>query len=289
MIDPSDVELAAMKKCLKAFGEAAGEIGFTKPLGDYSEAEALQVIDAIVTCYTEAMVAHHEASKYPPVRGMTPAPDPLANPFADLEDDLPWEEPKGGSHDRLQLLIEHLRSGHRPGRRRDAAGRARQSERQYLGASRLGVACERALQFEYAKAPIDHGRDTLAGCCASSSAAMSWRTAWSRGCGTRALTCAPARPTASSSVSRWHGRLQGHIDGVIVGGPEGFAYPALWENKCLGNKSWRELEKKASLSPSRSTPRKWRSTKPISNCTSTRRSSRHSTPTRWRSTPSRAL
>lgn len=95
MIDPSDVELAAMKKCLKAFGEAAGEISFTKPLGDYSEAEALQVIDAIVTCYTEAMVAHHETSKYPPVRGMTPAPDPLANPFADLEDDLPWEEPKG--------------------------------------------------------------------------------------------------------------------------------------------------------------------------------------------------
>ena len=37
-----------------------------------------------------------------------------------------------------------------------------------------------------------------------------------------------------------HGR---HIDGVIVGGPEGFAYPALWENKCLGNKSWRDLEK----------------------------------------------
>lgn len=39
------------------------------------------------------------------------------------------------------------------------------------------------------------------------------------------------------------GRLQGHIDGVIVGGPEGFTYPALWENKCLGSKSWRDLEK----------------------------------------------
>ena len=37
--------------------------------------------------------------------------------------------------------------------------RASQSERQYLGASRLGVACERALQFEYARASIDHGRD----------------------------------------------------------------------------------------------------------------------------------
>ena len=91
MIDPSDIELASMKMCLKAFGEAAGEIGFTKPLGDYSEAEALRVIDAIVTRYTEAMVEHHEATKFPPVRGMPPTPNPLANPFADLEDDLPWE------------------------------------------------------------------------------------------------------------------------------------------------------------------------------------------------------
>ncbi|MFN7159728.1 MAG: DUF6511 domain-containing protein [Erythrobacter cryptus] len=94
MIDPSDVELAAMKKCLKAFGEAASEIGFDKPLSAYSEAEALAVIDAIVTCYTEAMVAHHEEAKFPPVRGLPPTPDPLANPFADLEDDLPWESEK---------------------------------------------------------------------------------------------------------------------------------------------------------------------------------------------------
>lgn len=37
MIDPSDAEIAAMQKCLKAFGEAAGEIGFERPLGSYSE------------------------------------------------------------------------------------------------------------------------------------------------------------------------------------------------------------------------------------------------------------
>ena len=30
------------------------------------------------------------------------------------------------------------------------------------------------------------------------------------------------------------GRLRGHVDGVLIGGPEGFSYPALWENKCLG-------------------------------------------------------
>ena len=90
MIDPSDVELAAMRKCLKAFGAAAESIGFDKPLGAYSEHEALRVIDAIVTCYTEAMVEHHEATKYPPVRGLK---HPVSDPFADLEDDLPWEEP----------------------------------------------------------------------------------------------------------------------------------------------------------------------------------------------------
>ena len=88
MIDPSDLEIVSMRKCLKAFGEAAGEIGFDKPLGAYSETEALRVIDAIVTCYTDAMVVAHEASKYPPMRGINA---PVSDPFADLADDLPWE------------------------------------------------------------------------------------------------------------------------------------------------------------------------------------------------------
>ncbi|KOF54980.1 hypothetical protein AD428_00430 [Achromobacter sp. DMS1] len=94
MINPSDVERAAMRQCLKAFGGAAGEIGFDKPLGDYSESEALRVIDAIVTCWSEAMVSHHEATKFPPVRGLPATPDPLApeaaNPFADFNDDIPF-------------------------------------------------------------------------------------------------------------------------------------------------------------------------------------------------------
>jgi hypothetical protein len=88
MIDPSDAELAAMKQCLKAFGGAASEIGFQKPLGDYSEKEALRVVDAIVTCYTEAMIEHHEATRHPPIRGLRA---PEANAFSDLKDDLPWE------------------------------------------------------------------------------------------------------------------------------------------------------------------------------------------------------
>jgi hypothetical protein len=73
------METAAMKACLRPFGEAAGEIGFDKPLGHYSEAEALAVVNAIVTTYLEVM-------------GKAQARAEASGPFADLEDDLPWEE-----------------------------------------------------------------------------------------------------------------------------------------------------------------------------------------------------
>ena len=96
MVDATPLEKAAMRTCLKFFGEAASAIGFDKPLGAYSEAEALSVISAIVTGYVEAMTVHHEQSKYPPVHlpGGTSVSDPIApgaiDTFADLED-LPWE------------------------------------------------------------------------------------------------------------------------------------------------------------------------------------------------------
>lgn len=101
MVDATPLEQAAMRMCLRFFGEAAGAIGFDKPLGAYSEAEAMMVIDAIVTAYVDEMAAQHERSKYPPVRmpGTAPIHDPIresaqtaaGNPFADMKDDLPWE------------------------------------------------------------------------------------------------------------------------------------------------------------------------------------------------------
>ena len=87
MIDATEIELASMRSCLKAFGEAANQIGFERALASYSESEALLVIRAIVTCWTESMAKHHESSKYPPLRGATAVSDPLAS----LTDDLPWE------------------------------------------------------------------------------------------------------------------------------------------------------------------------------------------------------
>lgn len=95
MIDASEIERAAMRDCLKAFGAAAEAIGFNKPLSAYSEAEAMTVIDAIVTRYTEALAEHHEQASTPPLRGV-PVGEVVRDPFADLKDDLPWDEPKGG-------------------------------------------------------------------------------------------------------------------------------------------------------------------------------------------------
>ncbi len=92
MLNMTEIERSAMHHCLRAFGDAAGAIGFTKPLGDYSESEALMVIDAIVTCFTQTMVEHHEKSKYPPMRGLPEVADPMANPFADMENDCPWKD-----------------------------------------------------------------------------------------------------------------------------------------------------------------------------------------------------
>lgn len=91
MIDATEIELASMRSCLKAFGEVAGEIGFEKALASYNEDEALLVIRAIVTCWTDSMANYHETSKYPPLRGATAAPDPLAS----LSDDLPWDTSRG--------------------------------------------------------------------------------------------------------------------------------------------------------------------------------------------------
>lgn len=122
--------------------------------------------------------------------------------------------------------------------------RSAEVPRDYLGASRLGVSCARALQYEFAKAPVDPGRDTdgrLLRIFKRGHVMEDCMVDWLRAAGFDLRTRKANGDQFGFSAAG--GRLQGHIDGVIVGGPEGFAYPALWENKCLGSKSWRDLEK----------------------------------------------
>ena len=75
MLDPTEAEIIAMRRCLKPLGDATSAIGINRPLASYSQDEALRLINAVVTTYVAAMVQEHERSKYPPVRMQLSTPD----------------------------------------------------------------------------------------------------------------------------------------------------------------------------------------------------------------------
>ena len=60
MIDPSDMEIAAMQSCLTPLGEYVSFIGIQRPLADYSRDEVLGLIDVVITNYQERMLDEHE-------------------------------------------------------------------------------------------------------------------------------------------------------------------------------------------------------------------------------------
>ena len=60
MIDPSDMELAAMASCLAPLGEYVASIGMQRPLADYRKEEVLMLIEVVISAYQERMLAEHE-------------------------------------------------------------------------------------------------------------------------------------------------------------------------------------------------------------------------------------
>lgn len=60
MIDPSEMEIAAMQSCLAPLGDYVASVGMTKGLNAYSKKEVLGLIDVIVTAYQEKMTIEHE-------------------------------------------------------------------------------------------------------------------------------------------------------------------------------------------------------------------------------------
>jgi len=137
--------------------------------------------------------------------------------------------------DRMQALVDAALEAER-----DAT-----APREYLGASRLGAACERQLQYEYVKAPVDHGRNfsgRLLRIFERGHRSEDMVIRWLRLAGFMLKTEGKDGQQFGFSVA--DGKLRGHCDGVLLAGPEGFAYPALWECKCLGAKSWNDLAKK---------------------------------------------
>jgi hypothetical protein len=117
-----------------------------------------------------------------------------------------------------------------------------QPKRTYLGASRLGEHCARKLQYEFLQTPTDqsfsgqqlrtfaigHHLETLV-------------IKWLKEGGFDVRTRNNAGEQFSFSVA--NNRVSGHIDGVIVAGPEGYAYPALFECKTMNTRSWKDTVK----------------------------------------------
>lgn len=122
--------------------------------------------------------------------------------------------------------------------------------RSYLGGSRLGHACERALQFEFVKAPKDEGADfdgRLLRIFGIGHALEDVAVAWLRRAGFDLYTRRGGGEHGEQfGFSVAGGRIRGHVDGVLAGGPTipGMAFPALWECKTMSAKSWRETSSK---------------------------------------------
>jgi hypothetical protein len=129
------------------------------------------------------------------------------------------------------------------------AENAGRTPRDYLGGSRLGHACERALQFEFTATPKDEGQGfsgQLLRIFAIGHLLEDLAVAWLRQARFDLYTRRGHRPDGGQfGFSIAGGRIRGHVDGIIAGGPDGFglAVPALWECKTMNAKNWRACVK----------------------------------------------
>ena len=126
------------------------------------------------------------------------------------------------------------------------AENAGHEKRRYLGGSRLGVSCERALQFEYVDAPVDVGAEFLGRTLRIfevGHALEDLAIRWLRLAGFDLYT--RNREGGQFGFSVAGGRIRGHVDGILAGGPPlpGLSYPALWECKTMNAKNWRACVK----------------------------------------------
>lgn len=127
-----------------------------------------------------------------------------------------------------------------------AMARARDAEpvRDYLGASALGGACERAIQYQHLQVQPDPGKGfppRVLRCFERGRWAEDFVIGLLKRAGFVLLEHDPDSGEQWAFVDMG-GRVRGHADGVLVmWRGEGMApvpLPAVWECKCLNNKSW---------------------------------------------------
>jgi hypothetical protein len=118
--------------------------------------------------------------------------------------------------------------------------------RDYLGASRIGEPCSRKLVYEVTQAPKDDGKEFEGAILRIFDAGHQLEDlciGWLRAAGFDLRTRNRSGEQFGFAIA--DGRIRGHIDGVIIAGPDvGIVWPALFEHKALSQKSWNDVVKR---------------------------------------------
>lgn len=119
-----------------------------------------------------------------------------------------------------------------------------EAKREYLGASQIGDECARRIQFDLLGAPAAPIDAKTRRIFARGHIVETLVAGWLRDAGFKLSTHTPHGQQHGFSTA--NGRFRGHIDGVIMEGPavDGLQFPALWENKALGAKSWGDVSRR---------------------------------------------
>lgn len=120
-----------------------------------------------------------------------------------------------------------------------------QRPRDYLGGSRIGEPCVRKLVYEVTHTPKDKGQDFDGAMLRIFYAGHQFETLSIRWLRSAGFDLRDKRTDgAQFGFDAAGGKLRGHIDGVIISGPDvGVPWPALWEHKALNARSWNDLVK----------------------------------------------
>jgi hypothetical protein len=123
----------------------------------------------------------------------------------------------------------------------------KETKRTYLGASMLGGYCIRALQYQYAHTPKDEDKGFSGKILRIFQAGHVFEDlaiGWLRAAGIELRTQTSGGEQFGFSVLG--GKIQGHVDGIIVRAPVTMRlkFPMLWECKSLNSKSWKDTQKR---------------------------------------------
>lgn len=122
-----------------------------------------------------------------------------------------------------------------------------QKPRDYLGGSYIGDNCERKIQYTYRNAVKDEDRGFTPKTYRIFDMGHTGEDLVARYINDAGFILSVDKGDGyQHGFSRVHGRFKGHVDGVIKGyrgsGESPIVMPCLWENKMLGEKSFKDLQ-----------------------------------------------